>query len=75
MPKQMTPKSNFMSVFGQSGNYSGCLIATARGWRTYDALDRHVGYFSNTDAARAALLEMASGISNTNRAGINTRSD
>jgi hypothetical protein len=63
MTKSSTPKPHFMSVFAPTGDYAGCAVLTCRGWRGYDALDRHVGYHPSPDAAHAALLEKATGIS------------
>jgi hypothetical protein len=44
MTKPMTPKSHFMSVFAQFGDYCGCTVHSAVGWKAHDAVDRLVGY-------------------------------
>jgi hypothetical protein len=54
----MSTPTPLVPVFGASG-CAGHILRTAYGFRAFDASDKQIGYFEDSNSAISALLELA----------------
>jgi hypothetical protein len=58
MRSRVLAEHPFRPVIGTHGDCRGHLLASAKGFRTFDRDDHELGTFASPDAAIAALLEV-----------------